>query len=196
MMSEWDWDAAEQAFRCAIDLAPRHATTRNWYANWFAAQQRPDDAIREAQEAARLDPLNSTWHMGVGHMYFLARRYEECLRANLTVLEVDPQFWLAHWALGLAYEQIGDQTRAIAALRRADDLSAGNLMVRGVLGRLLARCGDTKGARRILHDVSSRGGAAAPAEIAGLIHAGLEERDARSIVSNALPGTAVTCSPF
>jgi DNA-binding winged helix-turn-helix (wHTH) protein/Flp pilus assembly protein TadD len=179
MLSAWDWDAAGQAFRCAIELAPDYAPARNWYANWFAAQQRPDEAIREAQEAANLDPLSSTWHMGVGHMYFLARRYEDCIQAERTVLEMDPQFWLAHWALGLAYEQIGDQARAIAALRHADELSAGNLMVRGVLGRLLARCSETDEARQILNDVTGRrGSGAAPAEIAGLIHAGLEDLDA------------------
>lgn len=179
MMSEWNWNAAEQTFRWAIELAPGYATSRNWYANWFAAQQRLDDAIREAQEAAKLDPLNTSWHMGVGHMYFLARRYEESIDAELKVLEVDPQFWLAHWVLGLAYEQIGDHARAVAAWHRADDLSAGNLMVRGVLGRSAALCGNGDEARRILNDVTGRRGPdAAPAEIAGLIHAGLEDLDA------------------
>ena len=179
MLSEWNWPAAQRTLCRAIELAPGYATTRNWYANWFAAQQRLDDAIREAQEAAKLDPLNTAWHMGVGHMYFLARRYEESIEAELRALEVDPQFWLAHWVLGLAYEQIGDQGRAIAALHRADDLSAGNLMVRGALGRIVALCGNSDEARRILNDVTSRRRAdAAPAEIAGLIQAGLDDLDA------------------
>lgn len=179
MVAEWNWEAAEQALRSAIDLAPDYATTRNWYANWLAAQGRLDDAVQEAQEAVRLDALNSTWHMGVGHMQFLARRYQESIETEMKVLEIDPQFWLAHWVNGLACEQIGEQAHAIAALRLADDCSGGNLMVRGVLGRMLARCGNVEEARRILNDVASRGGRdAAPAEIAGMIHAGLGDADA------------------
>lgn len=179
MVSEWDWDAAERTFRRAIELAPGYAPSRNWYANWLAAQQRPDEAIRQAQEAATLDPLNTIWHMGVGHMYFLARRYQLCIDAELRVLDVDPQFWLAHWVLGLAYEQIGDQGRAIAALRRADDFSAHNPMARGVLGRVVALSGNSAEARGILDDVTSRNGHdSTPAEIAGLIHAGLQDVDA------------------
>jgi DNA-binding winged helix-turn-helix (wHTH) protein/Tfp pilus assembly protein PilF len=179
MVAEWNWDAAERAFRCAAQLAPDYATTRNWYANWLAAQRRLDDAVREAEEAVRLDPLNLTWRMGVGHMLFLARRYEKSIETELDVLEMDPQFWLAHWFLGLAYEQSGDDTRAIAAFRQADEFSAGNLMVRGVLGRILALRGNIDEARRILDDLTNRHGRdAAPAEIAGIVHAGLGDADA------------------
>ena len=179
MMFEWNWAAAEQSFRCAIDLAPDYATTRNWYASCLAAQRRLDEAIREAREAVRLDPLNVSWHMGVGHMLFLARRYPEAIEAELSVLDLDPQFWLAQWVLGLACEQVGDDTRAIAAFRKADELSGGNLMARGLLGRLLALRGSTEDARRLLDEILSRRGRdAAPAEIAGLIHAGLEDAPA------------------
>jgi len=124
----------------------------------------------------RLDPLNVTWHVGVGHMLFLARRYEEAIETELNALEIDPQFWLAHWVLGIAHEQTGERARAVAALRRADDLSSGNLMIRGLLGRILARDGSDDEARRILNDLTSRHGRdAAPAELTGLVHAGLND---------------------
>ena len=179
MVADWNWDAAERALRSAIDLAPDYATTRNWYANWLAAQGRLDEALREAQEAVRLDALNSTWHMGVGYMLFLARRYEESIETEMKVLELDPQFWLAHWILGLGYAQVGDHAHAIAALRQADECSGGNLTVRGVLGWMLARCGKIDDARRILKDITSRRGRdVAPAEIAGMVHMGLGEADA------------------
>ena len=126
MTSEWNWAGAEQSFGCAIELAPDYATARNWCANYLAAQGRFDDAVREAAEAVRLDPLSVAWRMGVGHMLFLARRYAESVDTELSALEMDPQFWLAHWVLGLAYEQLGDQSRATAALRQADDSPEGN----------------------------------------------------------------------
>jgi serine/threonine-protein kinase len=179
MVFEWDWAAAERSFRCAIDLAPDYATTRNWYASCLAARRRLDEAIFQAREAVRLDPLNVSWHMGVGHMLFLARRYPDAIETELNVLDLDPQFWLAQWVLGLAYEQIGDDARAIGALRTADQLSAGNLMARGLLGRLLALRGSVDAARGLLDEVLSRRGRdTAPAEIAGLIYAGLNNASA------------------
>lgn len=179
MTSEWNWAGAEQSFGCAIELAPDYATARNWCANYLAAQGRFDEAVREAAEAVRLDPLSVTWRMGVGHMLFLARRYAESVDAELSALEMDPQFWLAHWVLGLAYEQLGDQSSATAALRQAHDRSEGNLMVYGLLGRMHALCGRIDEAERILEELVVRPARQAPpAEIVGLIHASLGNTDA------------------
>jgi len=174
MTSEWNWAGAEESFRCAIELAPDYATARNWYANYLAAQGRFDDAIHGAEEAVRLDPLSVTWRMGVGHMFFLARRYAEAVDAEMGALDIDPQFWLAHWVLGLAYEQLGDRPRATAALQRADEIAEGNFMVRGLLGRMYAVCGRVNEARTILHELTTRPvRQTAPGEIVGLVHAGL-----------------------
>ena len=174
MLSERDWLNAERSFCCAIELAPDYATARNWYANYLATQRRFDDAIREAQKAVVLDPLSATWRMGVGHMLFLARRYEEAVETELNALDMDSHFWLAHWVLGMAYEQLGDRPRAAVGLQHADDFSRGNLMVRGLLGRILALCGRIDEARGILKDLTTRNARdAAPAEAVGMVHAGL-----------------------
>ena len=117
--------------------------------------------------------------MGVGHMLFLARRYAESVDTELSALEMDPQFWLAHWVLGMAYEQLGDQSSATAALRQADDLSEGNVMVHGLLGRMHALCGRIDDAQAILEDLITRPARQAPpAEIVGLVHASLGNTDA------------------
>jgi DNA-binding winged helix-turn-helix (wHTH) protein/Tfp pilus assembly protein PilF len=179
MTSDWNWSGAEQSFRCAIELAPDYATTRNWYANYLAAQHRFDDAIREAEQAVRLDPLSVVWRMGVGHMLYLARRYDEAVETELNALEIDPQFWLAHWVLGMAYEQLGDSSRTVAALRQADDLSGGNPMVLGILGRSLSLLGQTDEARQILRRLTPlKLGDAPAADVAALIHTGLGDLEA------------------
>ncbi len=179
MMAERDWVGAERSFRCAIELAPDYPTTRNWYANYLAALGRFDDAIREAQKAVVLDPLNATWRMGVGHMLFLARRYAEAVEHELNVVETDSQFWLAHWVLGMVYEQLDDLPRAVAALQRADEFSGGNPIARGVLGRTIALSGRVDEGRAILEDMTKRNARnLAPADAVGLVQAALGNIDA------------------
>lgn len=179
LSSEWDWLGADQSFCRAIELAPDYPTTRNWYANYLAAAGRFDEAIREARQAAALDPLNVTWRMGVGHMMFLARRYHEAAAAEQSALEIEPRFALAHWVLGMTYEQTGDLSRALDAWRTADELSGGNLLLRGFLGRMLAVCGQTAAARAVLSEMKDRDArSAAPPEALALIHAGLGDTGA------------------
>ena len=103
-----------------------------------------------------LDPLSVMWRMGVGHMLFLARRYEEAVETELTVLEVEPHFWLAHWVLGMAYEQRSESLPALDALRHADEFSGGNPMARGLLGRILALLGHVDEAREYSEELTTR----------------------------------------
>jgi DNA-binding winged helix-turn-helix (wHTH) protein/cytochrome c-type biogenesis protein CcmH/NrfG len=179
MMAERDWSGAEKSFLCAIELAPDYATTRNWYANYLVALGRFDEAVREAQHAVELDPLNVSWRMGVGHMLLLARRHAEAVEQELNVIEMDSQFWLAHWVLGMAYDQLGDVPRAVVALQRADDFSGGNPIARGVLGRALALSGRVDEGRGILQDITLRNAREeAPADAVGIVYAGLGNLDA------------------
>ena len=147
MTAEHDWLGAEQSFRRAIELAPDYATARNWYVNFLAAQWRFDDAIREAQEAVALDPLSVMWRMGVGHMLFLARRYEEAVETELNVLEVEPHFWLATGCS--AWRTSNEANLSSRSTLSGESSLEGTPVARGLLGRILALCGHIDEARGI-----------------------------------------------
>jgi adenylate cyclase len=123
--------------------------------------------------------VHVSWRMGVGHMLLLARRHAEAVEQELSVIEMDSQFWLAHWVLGMAYDQLGDVPRAVVALQRADDFSGGNPIARGVLGRALALSGRVDEGRGILQDITLRNAREeAPADAVGIVHGGLGDIDA------------------
>jgi TolB-like protein/Flp pilus assembly protein TadD len=179
MFWDWDWQGAETSFQRAIELAPNYAVVRNWYANYLAAVGRFDDSIRQARHAVVLDPMSTIWCAGVGNMLLLARRYEEAVRQAQSALDMEPRFVIAHWVLGMAYEQLGDVTRAVEAFRYADECSGSNLLSRGLLGRILAVSGRDDEARGMLADLTSRDAAkSAPPEAVALIHAGLGDTEA------------------
>ena len=67
---------------------------------------------------------------------------------------MDPNYFVAHFALGLAYSQKGLHEQAIEALQKAVNLSGGSLLAaRIVLAETHARSGDQTKARQILAEI-------------------------------------------
>src|SRR5262249_29148497 len=54
---DWDWSAAESAFRKALQLDPNNANSRIAYSCFMLPTGRIEDSIREARRAVEIDPL-------------------------------------------------------------------------------------------------------------------------------------------
>lgn len=52
---EWNWPAAEQCFRRALELNPAYAPARQWYSAYLQTIDRIDDALQELRLALELD---------------------------------------------------------------------------------------------------------------------------------------------
>jgi tetratricopeptide (TPR) repeat protein len=66
---------------------------------------RNDEAFREAQRAHELDPLSLNAFTMVGWVLYNQHRYDEAVALWNEVLELDPNFALAIYNLGLVYMQ-------------------------------------------------------------------------------------------
>ena len=55
---DWDWDTSEREYRRAISLNPNYATAHHWYAEQLTWMGRFEEAMRESEEARRLDPFS------------------------------------------------------------------------------------------------------------------------------------------
>jgi tetratricopeptide (TPR) repeat protein len=113
---EWDWAAAERAFRRAIALKPGYATAHHFYSVHLLTLQRWDEALREAWQALELDPLSLIINSNLGWNYYLARDYERAREQFLKTLEMDSTFFPTHLYLGWVYERQGLFEEAIRAL--------------------------------------------------------------------------------
>src|SRR5262249_11985798 len=72
----------------------------------------------------------------------------------MEILQREPSFWIAHWMLGLAYEQTGRADAAVAAHRLAIAASDGvSPVLPASLARALALSGDRGGAEAIVSDL-------------------------------------------
>jgi DNA-binding winged helix-turn-helix (wHTH) protein/Tfp pilus assembly protein PilF len=176
---EWDWKAAEQAYRRAIDIAPNQAVAHHFYAMLLATLARYQEAIAEIELARQCDPLSVPVNATISYVWCEARQPGRAVAAALKALELDSGAPLTHMLLGRAYMMVNEPRKAIASLTIAARLSGRLPVIEANLGYAYARAGFGDRARRILHRLNRRNPAhyVSPIDVA-LVLTGLGEKDA------------------
>ena len=176
---DWDWEAAERAFRKAIELNPRYATGHHWYSILLFALGRFEEAEREVILARQLDPGSLIINREYGVVAFLGRRFDLAIRRLLEVIEMDPSFGLPYVTLGDIYLCQQRYDDAIEAYQRAHKLSASHAPVfAGRLGYAYGLAGRRTEALEELRTLTERAKREyIPARTFASIHAGLGDLD-------------------
>lgn len=174
---EWDAFSAEAQFQRALNCNPKYAPAWQWYSEMLSLCGRHDEALERITQARELEPLSSIIGSLVALAHFYAGDLNGAVQEVNHVLESSPNFPIAHFFRGYVLEQQLLYAEAIAAFRRAIELSGG----RGLryLGHALAKAGQRDEAIRILNELTlrSRTGAYVPAVDFALIYTGLGDCD-------------------
>lgn len=152
----WDWDGAEKFFRAGIDRSPGYPPGRYWYGSFLANLGRCEEALSQAREAERLDPVSLSGNMVVSSIEIRCRRVDEAIARNQMILELDPGYGPAYEFLGRAYLMRGEVARALPLLEKAVALSGDRATTRAALAAAYARAGRTKDAEAIATDLERR----------------------------------------
>jgi Flp pilus assembly protein TadD len=116
------------------------------------SQLRQHDLARAAARRAReLDPRSALVHAMSAQTASSARDFETPVRHARDALLAEPDFWIAHWQLGQAYQQMGQTDRALESLAEASRLSNGNSKPVALSAYVLARVGRVPDARVLLN---------------------------------------------
>jgi tetratricopeptide (TPR) repeat protein len=114
---------ANREFRRAIELSPNYATAHQWYGQCgLLVLGRSDDAVAEAKRALELDPLSIIINADLGNTLFSAHRYDEAIEQLRKTVEMEPDFYYAHWNLGQALEMKGLIKEAHGRIRESNFL--------------------------------------------------------------------------
>ncbi len=111
---DWQWEAAGNEFRRAIELSPNNALAHIWYANYLASLMRLDEAVAQVLTARQLDPLSMVVQTNVGWTMAYAGRSDQAIDAYRAALALDPDYVQAHSRLAAAYEHLGRFDAALA----------------------------------------------------------------------------------
>ncbi len=118
--SEFDWPAAENEYRQAIELSPNFDLARNNYAFFLSVLDRQDEAVGQLEEQRRRDPLNLRLILlQKGIVLVQARRFDEALKAYQDANAADPSEGVPEFALGYAYAGKGMRNEAITYYKKA-----------------------------------------------------------------------------
>jgi len=148
---DWDWEAAERAFRRAIQLNPGYATAHQWYSEYLYSMGRHEESIAEARRALELDPLSVAMHYSVANAYHMARRYDEAIRHFREALEIEPRMVPAYWSLASALQMNGHGDEAVETRQAALRILGEEGFAREI-GEVYARSGPEAAIRLWLDD--------------------------------------------
>ena len=154
---DWDWRAAEKAFKRAIKLNPNYALAHHWYALYLAAMGRHDEAIAAERRAQEIEPLSLIINKNVGTILFYAGQVESSIEQYQKTLELESNFARTHFYLGVAYVLKKQYAEAIGEYERALQLSGGvGAVVKGMLAHAQALSGNHQAAIKILETLKTQ----------------------------------------
>jgi eukaryotic-like serine/threonine-protein kinase len=174
---DWDFPAADEDFKQIFALDPNYAEGHHEYMYYFAMTGKPEQAVKEITIAQQLDPVNPIIVVDSMLPYFLSRRYDQSLVESRKALEMFPNFFLSHLAVGSGLVAKGDLPKGIEELEKAKALEA-NPIVIGNLGYAYAKAGRKDEARKLLAELKDESKARyVAAYYIAVIYAGLGEKD-------------------
>ena len=110
------WQDAVNEFERAISLNPASALTPHYYAIVLCGMNRLADAARWQAEAIKADPFRPVGHFFMARVRVSMRRFDEAIEHARRAIEVAPEYWAGHAALGLALLRSGDPAAAVRAM--------------------------------------------------------------------------------
>jgi tetratricopeptide (TPR) repeat protein len=151
-----DPEAAWPALQRAIELNPSNATAYQALSFYWIVKGDFERQLHCIERAMELDPRSANIRLEAGWPHGYERRYDLFLQRAREALELDPDYALAHFNVGVALEALGDPRRALFAYERA--LTLGGLwgLTKGFMSRAFVKLGDEKAARSVLEEIRER----------------------------------------
>ena len=176
---DWDWPGAGHEFRRAIELNPRYATARQWYAWLLMALGQADDALAQGRLSVELDPASPSIRRGLGWLLYYSGRPAAAEATLQQAVIANPTASETHRILGLTLMRQGRLAEAEAAFRETLRLAPDDSYTFAALGWaavLGGRPDDARERLRLLHQKRQAGYVSPVAFV--LLHAALGEADA------------------
>jgi serine/threonine-protein kinase len=154
---DWDWAGAERELLRSIELNGASPVCRDGFAFYYLRPVgRIEEAISETQQALSLDPLSILFRVHLAFLFYLQRKYEHSIAQFRKVLEMSPQYYLAHAMMGNVYTFLGRFDEALQCYASAREADANSKFIDSLEAMTLAIAGRREEATALLDQISHR----------------------------------------
>ena len=147
---DWDFAEAEKHFLRALELDPNSATIHFQYGDFLGRMDKPDEAKARRDRAIELEPYSPFFNA------FALSDPGTTVEMARSAIDLDPNFYYSHFTAAGVYRKNGMHAEALAAYRRARELSPEQTWTDLQFSLLLTEMGDTAQSRAILDEILRR----------------------------------------
>ncbi len=151
---DWDWNGAAQDFKRACELSPNSATALDGYAVYHMARGQFATATSKLMKALEMDPLSPALYTDLGWVYHYSGDLSRSIEMLTKAIELDHNFYQAHYLLTMDYNLVGKTTEALAQARRTTEIAGSDSTSSDVLGYSLGSAGRRSEALTVLSGVA------------------------------------------
>ena len=175
---EWNWRQAKTQYEHIIEMEPRNFVAHYRLAQLLLEFSRPDEAVEEALQAEKIDPMMEEASTMVGWMFYFRREYEKAISYYQKTLVNHPQYYRARRLLGTACLFTQRNAEAIREIAKAVDFSNESIEEKAYLAYAFAVTGEKEKAQRELTAILARGKQKiVPSYPLALVYTGLGDKD-------------------
>jgi adenylate cyclase len=116
-----DFACMERETKLAIELNPSYAEGHRRYGLLLQNLGRFEEARMAIRRALEIDPLSPVTNLQAAQLLFYERKYDESETQSKRNVELDPNFWYAHWQLFYVYRMKRDYASAVEELAKVQD---------------------------------------------------------------------------
>ena len=157
-----DWGAAQRHFADAAILNPSDSAPSMFLAHIHSVLGEHAEALQVLGAALRLDPISPIVRTHQGHFLYNAGRSREAIAPLKQVLELNPQFWVAHLMQGKALATPEHAPGAFPGLSSASDQAIASFLLSEQFS-----AGNTEGMAFRIHTLAASGQKALAEEAMG-----------------------------
>jgi TolB-like protein len=118
MYYDWDWEEAENKFNKALNSEPRNPDLLRSMGSLTRILGRLDESFRWLKKSIDLDPLKNITYFHLGFQQIYANHLEDAIVTYKKILELNPQFPMAHVYLGEVYLLQGKPEIALVEIQQ------------------------------------------------------------------------------
>ena len=141
----------------SIELNGASPVCRDLYAFYYLRPVgRVEEAISETQQALSLDPLSILFRVHLAFLFYLQNNYEHSIAQFRKVLEMSPDYYLAHAMMGNVDTLAGQYDEALACYARARVADANSKFIDSLEAMTLAMAGRRAEALALLDKIEQK----------------------------------------